>query len=208
MPASCLTAPKWMSCLVGNNYFVFSLGGLFPALSFSNHHFAQSLPQMPCRNVLSFTTFFFFEVHILWRGVDCHCHFWTKESYAWFSWSSLHHCQQTLLKPSGSLSCNAVHTKSCCSWLQSLLSTREKTLCPDTWNYVFLFCPWKTALQTLFLNGSGHWLQTQSWHIGNVGHADVVLLLSSHSAQAFNPDYTSRSVFLLTFITHKIMFHP
>lgn len=156
MPASWLTAPKWMSCPVGNNYFVFSLGGLFPALSFSNHHFAQLLPRMPCRSVLFFTTFFVFEVHTLWRGIGCHCHHSTKKSCAWFSWSSLHQCQQTLLTPSGSLSCNAVHTKSCCSWLQSLLSTREKTVCPDTWNCVFLFCPWKTALQTLFLNGSGH----------------------------------------------------
>lgn len=38
LPASWLTAPKWMSCLVGNNYFVFSLGGLFPALNFSDRH--------------------------------------------------------------------------------------------------------------------------------------------------------------------------
>lgn len=67
-----------------------------------------------------------------------------------------YHCQRTLLTPSGSVSCNAVHTKSCCGWLQSLLSTREKSRCQDTWNYVFLFCPWKTALQTLFLNGFGH----------------------------------------------------
>lgn len=36
----------------------FSLGGLFPVLSFSNHRFAQSLPQMPCRSVLFFPTFF------------------------------------------------------------------------------------------------------------------------------------------------------
>lgn len=165
MPASWLTAPKWMSCPVGNNYFVFSLGGLFPALSFSNHHFAQSLPQMPCRSVLFFPTFFFFEVHTLWRGIDCHCHLWTKKSNGWFSWSSLCHCQQTLLKPSGSLSCNAVHTKSCCSWLQSLFSTREKTVCPDTWNYVFLFLSLKDCIADSLLK----WLWTQFDSRHNLG---------------------------------------
>lgn len=124
-----------LSCLKQQLFCIFS-GTPFHSLEFSSSSFCSVASTDALCECTILHNFSFFEAHTLWRSVDCHCHLWEVLCLVLSTFPPL--LPVTFAESPLSLSCSAVPTKACYSWLQYLYSARQR-LYVQTLGIMFAF---------------------------------------------------------------------